>query len=52
MTADGKYLKFDEAGNTKTLAALKETSKKDDLKATVNGTMDGDTLKVDTVSVN
>ena len=52
MTADGKYVKFDEAGNAKTLAALKDTAKKDDLKATVNGTMDGDTLKVETVSIN
>ncbi len=52
MTSDGKYIKFDEAGNAKALAALKDTSKKADLKATVNGTMDGDTLKVETVSLD
>ncbi|WP_180541389.1 hypothetical protein [Nevskia soli] len=52
MTADGKYIKFDEAGNAKALAALKDTAKKDDLKATVSGTMDGDTLKVDSVKVD
>lgn len=52
MTADGKFIKFDDAGNTKALAALKATSKEKDLKATVNGTMDGETLKVESVSLD
>jgi hypothetical protein len=52
MTADGKYLKFDESGNAKALAALKATGKEKDLKATVNGTKDGDTLKVESVSLD
>ena len=51
-TADGKYLKFDDAGNTKALAVLKDTQKESDLKATVVGTADGDTLKVDSVSLD
>ena len=52
MTSDGKYLKFDEAGNTKALAALKATTKEKDLKATVTGTKDGDTIKVESVSLD
>jgi hypothetical protein len=52
MTADGKFLKFDEDGNAKALAALKATSKEKELKATVVGTADGDTLKVESVSLD
>jgi hypothetical protein len=52
MTADGKFLKFDESGNAKALAALKATGKEKDLKATVNGTVDGDTLKVESVALD
>jgi hypothetical protein len=52
VTADGKYMKFDEAGNTKALTALKATSKEKDLKATVTGTADGDMIKVDSVSLD
>src|SRR3954447_8692665 len=46
VTAEGKFLKFDEAGNARTLAALKKTAKEKDLKAKVTGTLDGDVLKV------
>lgn len=49
VTADGKFLKFDESGNARTLAALKKLSKEKDLKAKVNGTLDGDVLKVQSV---
>lgn len=52
VTADGKFVKFDEAGNAKALAALKATSKEADLKATVTGTMDGDVLKVESISID
>ncbi len=51
-TADGKFLKLDDAGNTKALAALKATDKTKDLKATVNGTLDGDTIKTETVALD
>lgn len=51
VTADGKFLKFDEEGNTKTLAALKASEKEKDLKAKVSGTADGDLIKVETVSL-
>jgi hypothetical protein len=46
VTADGKFLKFDEGGNARTLAALKKSTKEKDLKAKVSGTLDGDVLKV------
>ena len=51
VMADGKFLKFDEAGNMKALAALKATSKEKDLKAKVTGTLDGDTVQVESVEL-
>ena len=52
MSADGKFMKFDEAGNAKALSLLKGTKKESDLKATVTGSVDGDTLKVENVSLD
>ena len=52
LTADGTYLKFDAAGNDKTVAALKATKKTDHLRATVVGERDGDTIKVASVSID
>jgi hypothetical protein len=49
VTAEGKFLKFDEAGNARTLSALKSAAKEKDLKAKVTGTLDGDLLKVQTI---
>ena len=46
VTADGRFLKFDEAGNARTLATLKKLSKDKDLKVKVTGTLDGEILKV------
>jgi hypothetical protein len=51
VTGDGKFVKFDEAGNTKALAALKATKKDKDLKAKVEGTMDGDTVQVSSIEI-
>jgi hypothetical protein len=51
VTGDGKFIKFDEAGNAKALAALKATSKENDLKAKVEGTMDGDILQVSSIAI-
>jgi hypothetical protein len=51
VTADGKFLKFDESGNARTLAALKKSTKEKDLKAKVTGTLDGDVLKVQAVEL-
>ncbi|MGO4882029.1 MAG: hypothetical protein ACLP59_14545 [Bryobacteraceae bacterium] len=51
VLADGKFVKFDESGNAKALAALKATKKEKDLKAKVTGTLDGDTVQVETVEL-
>ena len=41
-----KLYKFDEAGNASAAALLKSTKSKKGLHVTVEGTLDGDTLKV------
>ena len=51
VTADGKFLKFDEQGNAKALAALKKSSKDKDLKAKVTGTADGDVITVESIAL-
>jgi hypothetical protein len=51
VLGDGKFVKFDEAGNAKALAALKATSKEKELKAKVTGTLDGDTVQVESVEL-
>ena len=50
VTAAGKFLKFDESGNAKTLASLKKLTKDKDLKAKVTGTLNGDVLKVEAIA--
>jgi hypothetical protein len=52
LTSDGTYLKFDEGGNQKALAALKATKKTDHLRATVVGERSGETVKVTTLSID
>jgi hypothetical protein len=49
VLSDGKFIKFDEVGNAKALTVLKATGKEKDLKAKVTGTLDGDTVKVESV---
>jgi hypothetical protein len=51
VTSDGKFVKLDEAGNAKALAALKATDKEKDIKAKVEGTVDGDTVQVTSVEI-
>lgn len=51
VTGEGKFLKFDEAGNAKALAALKATKKESGLKATVDGTVDGDNVQVSSIEI-
>ena len=51
VTADGKFLKFDESGNARTLAALKKSTRDKDLKAKVTGAMEGDVLKVQSIEL-
>jgi len=51
VIADGKFLKFDETGNEKALAALKKSEKKDHLRATVTGILQGDVITVSSIAV-
>lgn len=51
VTAEGKFLKFDESGNARTLSALKKSTQDKDLKVKVSGTLDGDVLKVQTIEL-
>ena len=49
LTPDGKFLKFDQAGDTQMAAALKATKKTDHLRVTVNGERKGDEILVKSV---
>ncbi|MGA3188233.1 MAG: hypothetical protein ABSF22_14100 [Bryobacteraceae bacterium] len=51
VQADGKFLKFDESGNARTLSMLKKSSKDKDLKVKVSGTLDGEVIKVQAVEL-
>lgn len=51
VLSDGKFLKLDETGNTKALAALKGTTKEKDLKAKITGAADGDVIQVDSIEI-
>ena len=51
VTADGKFLKFDETGNSKALDAIKRTSKDKDLKATVTGSIDRGVIRVESIAI-
>jgi len=52
LTAEGKFLKFDAAGNEKAAKALEATSKTDHLRATVEGSVSGDEIKVASVKID
>jgi hypothetical protein len=52
FTSDDKVLALDDAGNTKALAALKATKKTDNLTVTVEGDVQGDTIKVASLKLN
>ncbi len=51
VLSDGRFLKLDEGGNAKALGALKATSKEKDLKVKVNGKLEGETIQVDSLSL-
>jgi hypothetical protein len=51
FTYENKFLKFDEAGSRKALAALRASKKEDDLKVEVTGELQGDTIKVATLKL-
>ena len=46
FTADGRFLKFDAAGNQKAEKALTASKQKDNIKVKVSGAVDGDTIQV------
>jgi hypothetical protein len=49
VTTDGKYYKFDAKGNDLAKSLLGATKKSSDLSVEVVGTIDGDTIKVDSL---
>jgi hypothetical protein len=51
FTADNKFLMLDSAGNAKAVAALKTTKKIDNLQVTVEGDVQGDTIKVSSLKL-
>ena len=51
LTTDGKFLKFDTAGNDKAVAALQGSKASDHLRATVTGDLKGDTIQVKSVKM-
>jgi hypothetical protein len=51
ITDDQKFYKFDDAGNKKALQLLKNIPDRDNLKVIVSGDIDGDTIKVDRMSL-
>jgi hypothetical protein len=51
VASDGTYLRFDDNGNAKALAALKATKKVDHLRVSVTGERQGETIKVDSVRI-
>ena len=50
-TSDNKFLKFDEAGNRKALAAIKASKQLDDFEVEITGEVKGDTIKVLTLKL-
>jgi hypothetical protein len=51
ITGDKQFLKFDADGNAKIAEALKASDKKDHLRVTVTGDVQGDTIKVSSVQL-
>ena len=51
QTEDGKYFKLDIGGNNKARAALDASRKTGEVRASVSGLLDGETIKVATVEV-
>lgn len=49
QTADGKTYRLDATGNSKAMAAMKENPEKTNV--TVSGSLDGQTLKVESIEI-
>ncbi len=52
LTSDGKFLKLDDAGSKKALAALKASKKPDHLRATVTGEVANGAIKVESLKLD
>ncbi|HVT44344.1 MAG TPA: hypothetical protein VMT00_08135 [Thermoanaerobaculia bacterium] len=52
LTGDGTFIKFDDAGNKQAFEALQASEKKDHLRVTVEGELDGETLNVATLTID
>jgi hypothetical protein len=52
VTTDGHAYKLDDKGNADLLAALKASTKENDLKVTVTGTVANDTIAVSTIALD
>ena len=52
IASDGTYLKFDDAGNKKTVDMLRKSTKKDHLRVTVTGTRKGDMIQVESIKLD
>lgn len=52
LTSDGTFLKFDNDGSQKALGELKASTKRDHLRATVTGELEGGTLKVQSIKLD
>ena len=52
ITSDKKFIKFDADGNKQVVAALQASSAKDHLRVDVTGDVNGDTMKVTSVTLH
>jgi hypothetical protein len=52
LTSDGTFLKFDKSGSQKALKELKSSTKKDHIRTTVTGELEGNTLKVQSIKLD
>lgn len=51
VTADGKFLKFDAAGDKQALKAIEAAAKEEGIAVSVDGTVDGKTIKVTSLKI-
>jgi hypothetical protein len=51
VLSDGRFIKFDESGNARTLKVLKDSTKEKDTKAKVTGALSGEVIKVQAIEL-
>jgi len=52
LTSDGTFLKFDKAGSQKAFDELKASARKDHLRGTVTGDLEGKTITVQSIKLD